>query len=129
MAAKKKSPSRAKPDRVVKEKQQLPVLLSAADIADRQVKLAKAQKKLDGLKDERKAANKEFNVDIRELGSEMSVLARAALDGIEDREVKVEVRHFDKTNTVETVRLDTNEVVTSRAQTDAEMQHDMFGDE
>lgn len=125
----KKTASKAKPDRTKKDKQFLSIKLTKNEVVDRQVKLAKAQKKLDAALDEKKELNAELNARIKNLRAEMSVLARAALNGIEDREVKTEHRYYDDNGIVQTVRLDNGELVESRKQTEDDMQHEMFGDE
>lgn len=111
-------------------KQYLPCQLTEQERLLKSEELVKRLEEKDGLEDRKKSSADDFKSLITAKECEARRLRREVSTGIEHREVECqEVFRFAR-NLVETVRLDTGEVVSSRAMRPEERQAAMdFGDE
>lgn len=114
--------------RTVKEK--LPCALSDAEIQARGEELAKQERELATLQEERKLASRTFAKGIADVRAVVTRLANDIARKAEDRDVSVEIRVDHETSTKRFVRLDTNETVREEAlglqEVEEARQRDMF---
>lgn len=104
------------------EKRTLPVALTATELLDRGDQLARAHQAVRIEQAEQKAKKEDLKQRLEDLEGEVGKLARIVRDKSEPRDVEcARVFDFDK-STVEIVRTDTGEVVSSRTMTDQERQ-------
>lgn len=78
------------------------------------------------IESQKKALTSELTAKMKELRSETQILSRAVQSGIEHQPVEVVERRNEDRYTIELVRMDTMEVVESRAMTPAERQAELF---
>lgn len=107
----------------------LPVKLAESDVAVRAQELAtaicnrgEAEDRLDNLVEASKASKKEVESEIAEHGSEARRLARIVRERKEDRDIPVRDDFDHAAGVVNTIRVDTSEVVGTRGMTFEERQ-------
>jgi len=89
----------------------LPCKLTEQELHDKSMSLARVTAELQAVKEEKKAADADFNKDLKVLALEIQNLATTINKGYEDKAVEVEWT-FDWDRKVKTLhRLDTGEVV------------------
>jgi len=106
--------------------------LTPAESAARAFELAVLVRKIEDEETAAKAAAAAARDSMKELDADLRRLARVVREGKEDRQVEVRVTRNPTDATVETVRVDTGEIVRSRAMTPEERQiplHLVTGDD
>ena len=97
----------------------LPCKLTEQELHDYSMTLARKTAKLQSVKEEKKAADADFNKDIKLLALDISQLATTINKGYEDKDVEVEWTHDWAKGTKTMHRLDTGEVVMKDAPIEA----------
>lgn len=118
----------ASPVRSVKEVQhrELPVRLSAAEVAQRADDMAVKLAAIGELEERRKNVAAEFKEQIDTLRTEVGLLARQVRERSEQRDVECDLLLDFEAGTAELVRRDTGEVLGSRPLSPAEKQGNLF---
>ncbi len=104
----------------------LPVRLSRPELDERSRALASSVDKLADLERRKKVATAAFKLDLDEVLEQQRQLAQAVRDEAEDRLVKCKWVQVFEQRLVQLVRLDTGEIVESRAMSVEELQEEMF---
>lgn len=105
-----------------KQKQSLPVPLTPAEVAAKSRELARLVQDKNAKEEERTQAAQQFSADIKDMVKRQNELARQIDNGQEWRDIDVEEVKNYETKTVDIVRKDTNEIVSSRGMTPEERQ-------
>jgi len=105
------------------------VKLNDVEIREKADELSSLMLEYDSIEEEKRAATKEFNDDLKELRANMRAVSKAIREGCEQRPVPCEIRfHSPVVGSKQTVRLDTNEVVSQEEMTGEERQDNLFGE-
>ena len=105
------------------------VKLNDVEIREKADELSSLMLEYDSIEEEKRTATKEFNDDLKELRAKMRAISKAIREGGEQRPVACEIRfHSPVVGSKQTVRLDTNEVVSQEEMTDEERQDNLFGE-
>lgn len=104
----------------------LPVRLTDLELLAKAKELAAKLAESDDVESRKKLAVAECKAKADRLGDEISDLAQTLRTGKEAREVEVQETRDNLARTIETVRIDTGEVVSSRAMTIHELQRPLF---
>lgn len=111
-----------KPTKVTKD---LPCKVSDLEKADKRTRIAALLTRYDAVEAKKKEVTSTFSTEMKQLRSEMSKLAREVDTGVEEKPVLCEERPVYPQNAMQTVRLDTNEIVSERALKSEELQTNM----
>lgn len=106
---------------------QLPVQLTQEERMARAMTAAEKQGRYGEVEEHKKSVSSECGRELKELRSEIEDLQRAVRTGTERQDVQIETRRNEERRTVETVRLDTAEIVDTRPMTIEERQGKLFG--
>ena len=106
---------------------QLPVELTPTERMARAMTAAERQSEYCELESQKKATTSTLGRQLKEIRSEIEDLQRAVRSGKETQSVQVETLRNEARRTVETLRLDTGEVVDTRPMTVEERQGKLFG--
>ncbi len=104
------------------DKRKLPVQLSDEELNSRRDDLAKANLDLNQLVQEKSQQSSGFNARIKETKNRIAELAQQISSRQKFDDVEVEDQRDEEKFMINTVRLDTNTVIASRAMTTAERQ-------
>lgn len=107
----------------------LPVSLNEDETKNYALKLADICAKRKAVEEERKKAAGEFNQKIKATNETIQDLVDAIQNGFEEKEVECDERKNLENNTMETIRLDNNEIIDTRELTADEMNVDLFDDD
>lgn len=108
---------------------ELPVKLTDAELRERAKELGAAIEDHAIAERQKKAAADDFKMQLEALDTKISNLGHIVTRGEEYRPVAITTRKDFERSKVETIRLDTNEVVDSRPMTLDEKQSGLFDDE
>ncbi len=112
--------------KISEEKKLLPCALTEFEVTERGRLLSGMVKELEEVQEEKKAVNARFKTRIDSTTSEVQRLATIVQTGIENRMVTVHYRLNAKDQTVESIRMDTGEVIYVRPATAHELQIELF---
>ncbi len=113
---------RDEPDEVIDGVEMLSVKLTQVELCERAHRMVQHQLRAAELEAEFHQIRDKYKALVQCEKSASAELAKVVHHEAEDREVKVQERTYFRTNTVKTVRLDTNELVRERAVLPAERQ-------
>lgn len=106
----------------------LPVPLTDDELLAKAKELASKLAEADDVESRKKVAVAECKAEADRIDSEVSWLASMLRSGKEPREVEVRKVRDEASRTIDTMRLDTGEIVSSRAMTIHELQRPLFED-
>ncbi len=101
---------------------QLPVKLTDEERMTRATTAAEKQREIGQIETQKKEVSSELGRKLKDLRKEIETIQRAVLTGSEHQKVQVEERRNEERRTIETVRLDTVEVIDTRPMTFEERQ-------
>lgn len=107
----------------------LPAKLTKDELLQKSREIAEKVRELDEVEADKKDHAASFKLKIESIEGEIHRVARILRDGAEDREVEVQERRNDVSRTMETVRVDTGEIVEWRPLTGSELQKPLFPEE
>lgn len=107
----------------------LPVKLNDTELRQRAKELGDAHIDKTLVESRKKAANDGFKMEIEQLDTKIQKLSGVTSRGEEYRPIAITTRKDFDRSIVETIRLDTNEVVDSRPMTGDELQAELFNRE
>lgn len=105
----------------------LPCPLSDAEVAERAHTMAKLVAEEQAVEVQKKAAADEFKERLEHIGGNIRRLARQVRERSEDRAIEVDFQHDDVRFAVDTIRLDTGEIIGSRPMTEDEKKEAIQG--
>lgn len=112
--------------KISEEKKLLPCVLTEYEVTERGRLLSGVVKDLEEIQEEKKQANARFKARIDSVTNEVQRLATVVKSGIESRMITVSNRLNAKDKTVESIRMDTGEVIYVRPATAHELQIELF---
>jgi hypothetical protein len=115
--------------KISEEKKLLPCVLTEYEVTERGRLLSGVVKDLEEIQEEKKQANARFKARIDSVTNEVQRLATVVKSGIESRMITVSNRLNAKDKTVESIRMDTGEVIYVRPATAHELQIELFDNE
>lgn len=104
----------------------LPVKLTEIEILASGQALASTIREIDNLELDKSEAAKEAGLKIKRAREHATLLARVLASGTEMRDVEIRVVRNSEARTMETYRIDTDELVHSRGLTIEELQENLF---
>lgn len=133
MASKKKDKDNGQPsliesperEEIDRRTDKIGVRISSAAVSERSLQLAQVNKQRKVTLEQKREANAKFRDRIAAYDQRMDELADEVIGGVEQINVEVVEYLIARTNTVETVRADTGEVLKSRAATAEDRQSDL----
>ena len=107
----------------------LPVSLDKAEVESRALKLAETCAKRTEVEGARKKAMGDFNQKIKAANEEIERLVESIQNGFQEEDVECDFRKNTESGMMETVRLDTMEVIDTRPLEGNELNENMFDGE
>lgn len=105
----------------------LPVKLTPDEVRVRATQAAEKQEEYCDVERRKKDLTRDLGQQLKTKRSEIETLLRAVRTGKEDQLVQVTTRRNEDRRTIETLRMDTGEIIDSRAMTVEERQGKLFG--
>lgn len=106
---------------------QLPVKLTEKERMARAMSAAELQSDYNEIEERKKETTRSLGQQLKDLRKDIEKLQRAVRTGSEHQDVQIETRRNEDRRTIETVRLDTGEIIDSRPMTVEERQGKLFG--
>jgi len=100
----------------------LKCILTEAEIKEAGAALARRYSEITNLEEQKKSVTSDFKAKIDAATAEASLLARQIQNGYEFRQIDCEIQRVWEDKTVQTIRLDTGEIVKTRPMTADELQ-------
>ena len=107
------------------ETNMLPVRLTDRELLDRGGRVSALLKQIDEMEVEAKETANRYKSDVKSLASKVAQIAKQVRNGAEDRSVECEI-WLAENSKVETIRLDSGEIVDVREATTKELQAALF---